>query len=135
MQYEQEGSSFVDYFNQSSIGDGIDNNVNKSMITRDSSFNFHNQNKQSGFQQDPSFRSSLNSSNIPTSGQLRLSMSGTKPPLKNRSGEKNPFDDGFGSNINRNSKQFAIAHMHQKIDKERNIKRRGVSSSTNDPLP
>ena len=42
MQYEQEGSSFVDYFNQSSIGDGIDNNVNKSMITQDSSFNFHN---------------------------------------------------------------------------------------------
>ena len=63
-------------------------------------------------------------------------MSGTKPPLKNRTGEKNPFDDGFGqSNIKNNSKQFAIAHMHQKADKERNIKRRGLNSSNDDPIP
>ena len=107
MHIENDGSSFVDYFNSSSIGDGTDNNINRSMVTHDSSFNFHNQNKSSAYpnQQEPNIRSSLNSSNIPTSGQLRLSMSGTKPPLKNRTGEKNPFDDGFGqSNIKNNSK-------------------------------
>lgn len=71
MHLENEGgSSFVDYFNQSSIGDGTENNVNKSMITQDSSFNFHNQNKSSAYptQQEPNFRASLNGSNIPTSG-------------------------------------------------------------------
>ena len=37
-----ENSSFVDYFNQSSIGEITDPNINKSILTNDSSFNFNN---------------------------------------------------------------------------------------------